>query len=486
MSSILVVAPPLLVALPLAAALFAFMLPALGRYCTWLAAAGIIGLLALLAGELPAGAVAGQALGGWPAPLGIRLAVDGLALWLLWMTALVGVAVSLYGPGYFAAEAERHFHPLWLGLWAALNGVLLAADLFNIYVCLELLGLAAVALTALAGTPAARSAALRYLLLNLGSSLCLLLAVVIFYRQSGSLGLEFFYTPLGDDLLPRLGLAFWTLALLLKAALFPLHFWLPPAHANAPAPVSAILSALVVKAAFYLLLRSWLPLGSGPEAGPAGVFSLFGLLGAAAIGWGAFKALGCDRLKPLIAYSTVAQVGYFFLFFPLLGPAGREAAGYGLLFLLFSHALAKAALFLAAGAIILRQGSDRLAALAGLGGRQPLAALALALAGISLMGLPPSGGFIGKWYFLQAAIQEGRWGWAVVLLAGGLLTLAYLLRPLALTFATPRGRLLQGEPCDQLPAEAPLAWLALGLALAAILLGIFPFAVLRLLGGGLP
>lgn len=502
--------PILVIVLPLLLALVAFVLPR--RPLLWgvpalLLSPVLLGLLTLAVGEQ--GAIF-YPLGGWPPPLAIGLWADGLALWLLWVGLVVNLAVGIYALRYFQGQPALagFFPPLWLLLWAAFNGIILGADLFNIYVGLELLGLAAVALTALGGGDQARRAALRYLLLNIFGSLCFLLAVILLYRQSGSLSLELFnHLNLGGSepaaLLNRLALALLTLGLLIKSALFPLHFWLPPAHAGAKAPVSALLSALVVKASLFLLLRIWLPLllgGAEPGANAAALAplcTLLGLLGAAAIGWGSLQALRCRGFKELIAYSTVAQMGYLFLAFPLFLSPRPEAALYGLLFILVAHALAKAALFMVAGSYAagalanlpckLGGGKLQIDDLSGISRLQPLSSIAMILGVVSLIGLPPSGGFIGKWHLLQAVVAGGGWGWgwALVILGGSLLSLSYLLRPVAKTFSRDREQ-IEGDPGCQRLVIWPLELPALLLALAAILLGLFPWAALAGLGGGLP
>jgi formate hydrogenlyase subunit 3/multisubunit Na+/H+ antiporter MnhD subunit len=223
---------------------------------------------------------------------------------------------------------------------------------------------------------------------------------------------------------------------LLKAALFPLHFWLPPAHASAPAPVSAVLSALVVKAAFYLVLRLWLDVFAD-LATPAAA-GLLGLLGAAAILWGSWRALRAERLKLLAAYSTVAQLGYLFLFFPVLhalppGPT-RDATLGGLLILALTHGFAKAGLFLAIGIVQQRSGHDRIVELDGTAQRLPATTFAIALAGVALIGLPPSGAFLGKWQLLAGSFASGQWLWIPVTMVGSLLAAAYIFRVLGHAF----------------------------------------------------
>jgi formate hydrogenlyase subunit 3/multisubunit Na+/H+ antiporter MnhD subunit len=252
-----------------------------------------------------------------------------------------------------------------------------------------------------------------------------------------------------------------TSGLLLKAAVFPLHFWLPTAHANAPAPVSAALSALVVKAAVYLLWRLWFDV-FGDAATPA-ASQILGVLGGAAVLWGSWHALTAERLKLLAAYSTVAQIGYLCLVFPLaLNPGAGFAAWAGAVYLALSHAFAKAALFFAAGNVLARLGHDRIRGLHGTSQRLPVTTFALALAGIALVGLPPSGGFIGKWVLLNAALNSAQWGWVLVLVVGTLLAGGYIFRVLIYAFARQ-----DAEETSTTSLTSNMEWTALALALVA-------------------
>jgi len=457
----------LVIAAPLAGALLCVVLPRHG---------GLIGVGSTVATAIAAGTVVWTvansgsfryAIGDWSPGLGIALQVDGLSALLLSMTALVALAVSVYAKEYFLRSEERgHFWPLWLLLLTALNALFLAADLFNLYVTLELLGLSAVALTALGTNHDARIAAVRYLVLGLIGSLAFLAGVALMYAGYGTLDMEALRQRIQADPVAWTAASLMTAGLLLKTALFPLHSWLPPAHANAPAPVSAALSALVVKAAFYLSLRLWLDL-FGPIS-TAGLGQFLGLLGAAAVLWGSWNALRARRLKLLAAYSTVAQIGYLFLFIPLITqlPEGvtRNAALGGLVLLALSHGFAKSALFLAAGVIQRRAGHDRISELNGTAQELPATTWALALAGVALIGLPPSGAFLGKWYLIEGALRAEQWYWVVVVLVGSLLAAAYVFRLLGHAFGHARypSRALS-VGVEEVPA------LALSLAATAVL-----------------
>ena len=471
-----------LVALPLSGALVALLLPraataiAVGTGLATTVAAG-----ALLYGVATQGALHYE-VGGWTAGLGIALRADGLSALLLMMIALVVLATSVYASAYFSQPAERaRFWPLWLLLWTSLNALLLSGDLFNLYVTLELLGLSAVALAAIAGKRAAVEAALRYLLVGLLGSMLFLAGVSLIYAGYGTLDMAQLARTVVAEPVAWSALALMTAGLLLKTALFPLHFWLPPAHASAPAPVSAVLSALVVKAAFYLVLRLWLDVFADVVT-PAAA-SLLGALGAGAVLWGSWHALQAKRLKLLAAYSTVAQLGYLFLFFPLLQAlppgAARDLAAGGLVMLALTHGFAKAGLFLAIGIIQQRSGHDTIQELGGTAQRLPATTFAIALAGVALIGLPPSGAFLGKWQLLAGAVATGQWVWLVVTAIGSLLAAAYIFRVLGHAFGH---RLYPNQPITVAIEEWPALLLT---AMAALVLGLAGAPVWALLEGGI-
>ena len=278
-----------------------------------------------------------------------------------------------------------------------------------------------------------------------------------------------------------LALALMTGGLLAKTALFPFHVWLPPAHGSAPSPASAMLSALVPKASFVILLRLWLD--AMPDRAGEGALILLAVLGSAAVFWGSVRAMAQVRLKLIVAYSTVAQIGYLFLVFPLAGGTAGDlpwasGAWNGTVMLIVSHALAKSAMFLVAGQWMRVAGSDRLTDLRGLALVMPMSTAAFAMAAVTLAGLPPSGGFTGKYLIMTAAFASGQWVWALVMAVGGILAAVYLYRPLAVLFA-----------CSEAPRLAPLSRgtqvVPLVLAGASIVLGIASAGLFEILSVGL-
>lgn len=473
-----------IVALPLLFMLASLLAGRQGPRLIWVAAPLITGLAAWLGLD---GSVSprGDALGGWQAPLGIVLEADGLTATLILTSAITASITGLYSLGSVGSvkgETARgsSFWPLFYGLWAALNAVLVSRDLFNLYVALELLSICAVALAAFGSY----RAALNYLMIALAGSLAYLIGAVLVFAALGTLDISLIAGRAPEARTSVLvGAALMSAGLIAKTALFPLHGWLPPAHAAAPPAVSALLSGLVVKASFVILLRAWFE--ALPELAGPSIITSMGALGAAAVVYGSVLALRQEGLKSLIAYSTIAQLGYLFLVFPLAG--GGEtvtpwaAGAWGAMGLHMSaHMLAKAGLFLAAGLIIEAVGKGQLGGLAGLVRVMPVTTLSFALCAVSLMGLPPSGGFMAKYLMLIAAIASGQWVYAAVIIAGGLMAAAYLFRPLSAMFAgteTPEFKPLTHR-------LLPLAPLVVGLA--AMLLGLVSAGPYALIVSGLP
>ncbi len=429
-------------------------------------------------------------IGGWQPPLGITLRSDGPALLMLLMTAVTGLGVTLYARGYFSyrisdpvragrhQRQQRYFWPLWMLLLAGLNGLFLSNDIFNLYVTLEVIGISAASLAALSGKPASQRASFRYLLISLLGSITYLLGVVFLYRSCGVLDLDLLRHLIANGSGMRAALALLSVGLLLKTALVPLHFWLPPAHANALAPVSVILSALVVKGSFYLLFRFWFELFAPIVTLPA--LNFMGTLGAIAILWGAIQAMRQHRLKLMVAYSTVSQLGYLFIAFPLSRTVEGAQVWSIVIFMALTHACAKSAMFMVAGSIYLHLGHDRIKDLSGVRASLPITVFAYGIAGVSLMGLPPSGAFIAKWMLLSSSFASAQWWWVLVIMTGSLLAMVYVFRVMSRFFVIPEGEPLKnGEPLSPL-----MEWPALVLAIIALFLGLLAPWPLHILSQG--
>ena len=444
-------------------------------------------------------------VGGWPPPFGVELAVGPAAALLAVVIAGVAALVAL-----FAGENLEHevapaghgwYNAAFLLALAGMLGLVVANDLFNIFVMTEITTLGAVGLVVARGSWGAAEAGLRYLLLaSLGATLSLF-GLGLGYMITGHLNLAYFTAALPAasseyPLLAATSLGLLGLGFALKAAAFPLHVWLPEAHANAPGAASALLSGLVVKVYAFTLIRLVFVVFAPLLAGGPPVRAALAWAGAAAILGGSIFALVQVDLKRILAYSTVAQLGYVFLGAGLANPAGLIAAFYQIV----SHALTKACLFLCAAIIIERTGRRQITELGGLGQALPLTAAAFTVCALSMIGLPLLSGFVVKWYLVQAGLAAGLPALALLVVASGLLNAAYYLpivwrfyfgparlRPPARRTAPDPAAWPQPGPWRRLLArlEAPWQLLLPVLAMAAggIVLGVWTGPLLGYLGG---
>jgi formate hydrogenlyase subunit 3/multisubunit Na+/H+ antiporter MnhD subunit len=414
-----------------------------------------------------------QLLGGWMPPLGISLHVKPLGLLFCSLALGVGSLVGFYGWWFYSANHKEsvRFFVLLFFLLAGLNLIFLADDLFTLYVALEVVGFSAVGLSALRLQNESLRASLIYLFATLVGSGCYLWGVMILYTQYGTLSLNILSNIINQN---EISIAFslMALGLALKSALFPFHFWLPKAHANATAPVSALLSALVIKGSFYLLYRLWFDGGFGGES----IGYLLGVLGGAGVLYATIQALLQNRLKYIIAYSTIAQIGYLCIVFGLTHQNPSQSAQEGAILLALSHGLAKASMFLSAGLLIYQNKSDHLNHLQGAISHAPLVGFSFALSAVTLMGLPPSLGFFAKWLLLMSAFEGGDYVVAAIFILGGIGAAAYLFRVMMVLLE--RNLIHTTHPlaipmCAQIPT--------LLLALIALLLGMFTHPILEVL-----
>lgn len=414
---------------------------------------------------------------GW---LELHWRLNGLSalLWLLTQVLLLSSAFYAVGNARVSGIKPRlgaWVWPLLGGLGLGLGLIWVAADLVLLYLGLELMGLCALGMILLPGRIDALVAGLRYLLYALVGSLAWLLGIALLLGAWGRLDLTGLAMVAEPNTVTRIAVALLASGLLLKAAIFPLHGWLAPVHGSAWTPVSAVHGALVVKASFFILLTLWRLLL--PDA-VAAAWAL-GAMGSLAVLWGGVQAWRATGLKQVVAWSTVGQLGYLMLAFPLLAGTSTQVAtlAWQATWLqLAGHALAKAAMFMAAGNLLLSTGAKALSGLTGASRRLPLSLLTFGLAAVTLMGLPPSAGFTAKWLMLQASLAAGQWVWVLVLGLGTLLTATYVFRVLRCSF-------VEDAPENTFrPLPLGMELIALLLALSATGLGLaaeFPLALVR-------
>ncbi|WP_172117276.1 complex I subunit 5 family protein [Halomonas hibernica] len=420
---------------------------------------------------------------GWEAwGVNVALRLNGVSVLMLLLTQWLAAAAALYTPGSLRLSAPeplaRWIWPLMGVMVSALSLIWLATDLITLYLALEAMGLAAVGMLLLSGKAAALLAGMRYLLLTLVGSLAYLLGVALLLGTWGRLDLVGLAQVIEPGPIVWIAAALIGAGLALKAALFPLHAWLSPVHSSAWTPVSVLHAGLVVKASLFVLLQLWSLLLPDTFWAPR----LIAWLGMLAIIWGGLIAWRAETLKTVVASSTVAQLGYLMVVFPLLlGPnvasVVKTLAWEGFWLQLIGHALAKAAMFLAAGNLMMVTGETTLKGLAGTSRRLPLSLLVFGISSVTLMGLPPSAGFTAKWLLLQAMVLSHQWLAVAVLLIGTLLTAAYIFRFFRYSF-------LEEDPRHRFQPLAPgMDAIALCLAMAALALGLLAHFPLELLHG---
>jgi len=423
-------------------------------------------------------------MGSWPAPSGIELRVDALsALLLLVVTgastvALVGGRQSL--DAQIEADRQPYFFAAWLLALAGLSGILVAADAFNIFVFMEISSLASYVL--IAGGPDRRAlpSVFKYLIMGTIGATFYLIGVGLIYMMTGTLNLadmELRIHAVGD-LTPILAAAgFITVGLALKAAIFPLHVWLPNAYTYAPHMATAFLAACSTKVSLYVLLRFDFFVFQGNLEGHDLQFAIY-LMPLAVLGIlvGSAVAMFERNIKRLLAFSSVAQIGYMMLGASLVSIAGLTA---GILHI-FNHALAKGTLFLAVASFAMVAAGLRLNELSGIARRMPWTFGAFVVAGLSLIGIPGTAGFVSKWYLIMAVMELGPAGvpLVAVILISSLMAVVYIWRIVEVAcFAKTEE---QGSSAIAVsPLMIVVTWLA---ALANIYFGLAPALPLTLSG----
>lgn len=429
--------------------------------------------LSLLA-ALGSGSPIGYELGGWPAPYGIALHIDYFSvLVLLIITAASTMALAFGKPSLDQQVGQARapmFYAAWLLAVAGLCGIVATGDAFNLFVFLEISSLATYVLIAAGPDRRALMATFRYLILGTVGATFYLIGVGLIYMMTGTLNLADMAERIVEvsQLRPVLVAAgFVTVGLALKAAVFPLHVWMPNAYTFAPHVATVFLAACSTKAAIYVLVRFdftvFLP---HLEEHSAQLTAFLMPLAVVAFLVGSFIAIFERNLKRMLGYSSVAQVGYILLGVALVSPLGLSAA----VLHMFNHAMIKAALFMALACVAFRNGSIRLPDIAGCARDMPLTMAGFVVAGLSLVGVPLTAGFVSKWYLVLACLEYGMMGLVLtsLVLAASLLALVYVWKVVEAAYFQPR-------PADAPElSEAPPIMLAglWGLVLANVWFGI--------------
>jgi multicomponent Na+:H+ antiporter subunit D len=425
--------PILQVVLPLLAAPLCLLIN--NRTLAWalasLAAAGSFACAVLLLGQVAGGAVITYELGGWAAPWGIEYRVDVVNAILL--VLISGTAALVLGLGLASARLEvaPQLHPLFYCLFslnvAGLMGIAVTNDIFNLFVFIEISSLSSYALISLGRKRKALNAAFQYLVLGTVGATFYVIGVGLLYMMTGSLNITDLATRLPEfetSTTVRTALAFMVVGIGIKVGMMPLHFWLPSAYTHAPSLVSTFLAATSTKVAIYVLLRIIFTLFGADMFLGSGLATTVFLFGVLAMFAASLTAIFQADVKRLLAWSSLAQVGYILAGLSLCTVPGVAAA----MLHVFNHGLMKGALFMALAGVAARIGSTRLDDMAGIGRTMPLTMAAFVVGGLSLIGVPLTVGLISKWYLLSAALALDYWWLAVLILVSSGLAIIYVWR----------------------------------------------------------
>lgn len=483
--------PALQVILPLISAPFCILMR--NHMLAWavaVVASGAAFAVAMMSMGLVAdGATLTYAMGGWEAPYGIALEIDAFSALLTLIISGASLLALLAGAGSARQQLPEEKQPLFFSAWllalAGLLGITVTADAFNVFVFMEISSLASYVIIAAGPHRKALGAVFKYLVMGTIGATFYLIGVGLIYLMTGTLNLDDIALRLNDvsDQRPILVAAgFITIGLALKAAVFPLHVWMPNAYNYAPHIVSTFIAACATKVSLYVLFRFDFMVFQPNLVGHEFQFSYFLMpLALIAIVFGAIVAALSRDLKRLLAWSSVSQIGYIVLGASLITEAGLTSA----IAHMFNHALAKGGGFLVAMGAALYYTTTRFSNLAGLGKEHPWIAAAFVVIGCSLIGVPGTAGFISKWLLVNAALEQGGLGVVIiaVVVFSSLLAVVYVWKVVELFYFAPRP---EGGSSDVMQVRKPemlLYMLVLGLVAGAnIWFGIMPGEPLALAG----
>ena len=419
---------------------------------SWLTLADSLALLLMVSG----GEVISYEIGDWAAPWGIEYRVDMLAAYVIVIVSGIGAVTMLYARQSVEAEIPRDriylFYTMYLLTLSGLLGIATTGDTFNLFVFLEISSLSTYVMVSLGAERRALTAAFRYLVLGTLGATFYVIGVGLMYQMTGTLNMADLVNRLPEVAETRTilaAVAFLTVGIGLKLGLFPVHVWLPNAYTYAPSVVTAFLAATATKVAVYVLVRIYYTLFKGGVFETLPVDEILLALSLVAIVAMSAVAIFQTNVKRLLAYSSVAQIGYMLIGISLVTITGLTA---GILHL-FNHALMKGALFLALGCVFFRIRSVNVDDMAGLGKVMPWTMAAFVTGGLSLIGIPLTVGFVSKWYLILASLEKEWWPLTAVILFSSLLAVIYMWRVIEVAYFRdrPAGAAAIGE--------APLAML---------------------------
>jgi multicomponent Na+:H+ antiporter subunit D len=420
-----------LLILPILIPLFSAILTLLlWNYRGWQRVVSVIGTVAYLLAAfglliaVQQGGIQAVQIGNWPAPFGITLVADLFSAIMVVLTGIIGLSVAVYSLGNIDARRESFgYHPLYHVLLMGISGAFLTGDMFNLYVWFEVMLIASFVLMALGGERPQMEGALKYVTLNLISSAIFLAAVGVLYGVTGTLNMADLATqiPMIDPGLANILSMMFLIAFGIKAAVFPLFFWLPAAYHTPPAAVSAIFAGMLTKVGVYALIRVFTLIFTQDIAYThlvllviAGFTMTTGVLGAASQ----------FQFRRILSFHIISQIGYMIMGLALFSPLALAGA----VFYIMHHIIVKANLFLISGAVNHLKGSYQLKALGGLYRSRPGLAILFLIPALSLAGLPPLSGFWAKLLIIQSGLEQHQFVIVALALGVGMLTLYSMIK----------------------------------------------------------
>jgi multicomponent Na+:H+ antiporter subunit D len=368
-------------------------------------------------------------LGGWQPPWGIEYKIDSLNAFVALIVSVMAVVSTVFAYASVQREIDDDLYGLFYAAFQlcllGLLGIALTGDIFNLFVFLEISSLSSYALISMGSNRKALTAAFSYLILGTIGATFFLIGVGFLYAASGSLNIfdiaSRFETYEKMQLVTT-SFIFIILGIGLKAAIFPLHSWLPNAYGYAPSVISIFLAATATKVSIYVLIRVLFDVYPMEYWSKLLIPQVLLTLGCVAVIYGSVRAWQQNEIRRLLAFSSVAQIGYIIIGLALLSHSGITAA----IMHMFNHAVIKATLFMAAGMILYRARSTTLSDLGGFAVNMPWTFAALFIAGLSLIGVPGTAGFVSKWYLLEGAVAQQKWFVVISIALGSVFAVAYL------------------------------------------------------------
>ena len=470
-------APALIIVVPLLLAVVAALCPARMGYTLALVATAISALVACVQMQvmaaLPTDYRASYHLGGWAPPWGIEFAVDNASALVVLVVAVMGFIATISSKQLFLREVDgsnyNRVYGAWLLAFAGLLGLVMTADAFNLFVFFEISSLASVTLVAMGSGVDKRAlvAAFNYLLIGAIGAIFYVIGAGFCYAMTGTLNMLDLGARLpqvASQVPVYIGFGFMVTGVMVKAAVFPMHFWLAPSYGYAPMAVTVLLASVATKAALYVLIRIFMTIFGGIDVLPQLILQWALIpLALMAMLLGTILAIYERDVKVMLAQSSVAQIGYIVLGFGVGTLAGLQAGFVHIV----NHAMIKGGMFIGLGGLVLamagqtRPSPTRIDRLAGLGWRMPITASAFLICGLSLIGVPLTAGFISKFYLVSAVISAGYWQIAALVLLSSALSVIYLWRLVEVMWFAPPEKNNEGRLPESAIIYVPLWALAL-------------------------